>query len=524
MDYQRLVVKKHPQTGTRSNPETKYWRSFKNPVFIKNQAPVTAIQFSPAKPHRYVVTSGARVQIYNPKTQKVFKVISRFKDNARSGQIRADGKLIVAGEDTGSVQVFDTASRAILRTFDKHKQPTHVTKFSPNHSHILSCSDDTTVRLWDIPTQAEAYTFTSHTDYVRSGVVSTSNPSLILTGSYDTTVRMFDTRTGDCVMTMRGGGGGAAALPVEQVLLFPSGTAAISSSGPILRVWDLISGGRCIRALSNHQKTITSLAFDGGANRVLSAGLDQMVKVYDVSDYKVVHTMRYPAPLLSVAISPDNTHIAAGMSDGTLSIRRRDPKASERQNEDDEREALKQGAYEFFATGMLGNIGERIINPPRQAKNKPAGVPGEIKIATQRKRKLKEYDRYLKSFKYGAALDSVLRKDVPPTVTFSLIQELIHRDGVRMALSGRDDVALEPIIRLLLKHLTDPRFGETVCDIATVVIDMYSSVLGQSPLIDILFVRLQKKLAAELRFQKEIVKLKGALDMILATSALNLVD
>ena len=96
---------------------------------------------------------------------------------------------------------------------------------------------------------------------------------------------------------------GKNAAPVEQVLMFPSGTVALSSAGPILRVWDLVAGGRCTRALSNHQKTVTALAFNASGSRLLTGGLDQMVKVYDVSSYKVVHTMRYPAPLLCLAIS-----------------------------------------------------------------------------------------------------------------------------------------------------------------------------------------------------------------------------
>lgn len=125
---------------------------------------------------------------------------------------------------------------------------------------------------------------------------------------------------------------------------------------------------------------------------------------------------------------------------------------------------------------------------------------------------------------------------MPPTVTFSLIQELVHRDGVRIALSGRDDVLLEPVLQLLIKHLSDPRFGTTVCNLAGIVIgapkvlsswnfanipvEMYSSVLGQSPVIDGLFLRLKKKLTAELKFQKEVVKLKGAVDMLMSASAL----
>jgi len=96
---------------------------------------------------------------------------------------------------------------------------------------------------------------------------------------------------------MRHGG-----APVEDILAFPSGGVAVSVGGPILRVWDL-NMGKCVRALSNHQKTITCATFDGTKGRVLTGGLDAMVKVYDVEDWKVVHTMRYPAPLLSLAVS-----------------------------------------------------------------------------------------------------------------------------------------------------------------------------------------------------------------------------
>ena len=52
---------------------------------------------------------------------------------------------------------------------------------------------------------------------------------------------------------------------------------------------------------------------------------------------------------------------------------------------------------------------------------------------------------------------------------------------------------------------------------------MYTAIVGQSPLIDTLFLRLRKKVIAEIRFQKELVKTKGALDMIFASVALSAV-
>ena len=111
MDYQPVVVRKHARpASTKHNAESRYWRQYKHPVFIKEYAPVTSVHFSPSKPHRYAVTAATRVQIYAPRTQKVTKTISRFKDVARSGNIRGDGKLVVAGDDTGLVQV-----RALIR-------------------------------------------------------------------------------------------------------------------------------------------------------------------------------------------------------------------------------------------------------------------------------------------------------------------------------------------------------------------------------------------------------------------------
>ena len=105
MEYQPVVIKRHAKPTVKRNPESRYWRQFKHPVFVKEYAPITSVHFSPSKPHRFAVTAATRVQIYAPRTQKVTKTISRFKDVARSGCLRGDGKLVVAGDDSGQIQV-----------------------------------------------------------------------------------------------------------------------------------------------------------------------------------------------------------------------------------------------------------------------------------------------------------------------------------------------------------------------------------------------------------------------------------
>ncbi|KAK4049766.1 U3 small nucleolar RNA-associated protein 15 [Microbotryomycetes sp. JL221] len=550
-EFSRLVVPKAPKTtrDSHQHSESTYWKSFKAstrmyqsnfsltmaPVFLKSYAPITHIQFSPASPHRYVVTSGTRLQIYSPKTNRVVKTISRFKDTATSGEIRSDGKLCVAGDEAGLVQVFDINSRAILRTIRAHKQTVHTTKFSPGAgTQVLTTSSDTTVRLFDLSTSAQLRSFQSHTDYVRTASFVPTSPSLVLSGGYDGTVRLWDARVEE-----RGGEVwlGRHGKPVEDVIVSPTGTMAVSAGGPIVRVWDLLGASSsastsagstdaegeiedtgtqyCVKALSNHQKTIMKLCWtesENGEARVLSGGLDGLVKVYDPQDnWRVRHTMRYGGQIMSLAVSPNSSHLIAGLSDGSLSIRTR--LGAKKAGLPKERvtpsfDALLAGA----GHGGIAYTGKEA------AQGLKATFEGEVKVGRERKRKLQEWDRLLKDFRYGDALDSVMRRAVTPATTFALLEELMHRDGLTIALSNRHDASLEPILKFLVKHVTNPRYGVMACDVATVLIEIYTPVLGLSPLIDGLLTRLRRRVDEELAFHKELIAVRGALDMVFACS------
>lgn len=93
------------------------------------------------------------------------------------------------------------------------------------------------------------------------------------------------------------------------------------------------------------------------------------------------------------------------------------------------------------------------------------------------------------------------------------------------------------MLRLLVKYVTDPRFGELVCDVASLLIgtvvlsiygickpnapiELYSPVFGQSPLVDSLLLRLKKKVFDEMRLQREMVKIKGTIEMVFSCVAL----
>jgi len=194
---QPLQPVKLPKAPTSVSHEQKYWDSFSSQLQLDpsgHSSPVTHISFPPPPPAKltvsaqdlFAVTTGSRIQIFNSKTRKAIKTINRFgvDDIAHSGTVRRDGRIVLAGGDSGLIQAFDLNSRAILKQWKEHKQPVWRTEWHPSHlTELMSCSDDRTVRTWDLPSDQSTLTFNGHQDYVRCGTFMPAQSGLLVSGS-----------------------------------------------------------------------------------------------------------------------------------------------------------------------------------------------------------------------------------------------------------------------------------------------------------------------------------------------------
>lgn len=78
--------------------------------------------------------------------------------------------------------------------------------------------------------------------------------------------------------------------------------------------------------------------------------------------------------------------------------------------------------------------------------------------------KLASYDRALRGFRYHEALDHAVESR-DPVVVVSVLEELMHRHGLVTALSGRDEVTLEPLLGFLAKYTTHPKYAPLLIDV-----------------------------------------------------------
>lgn len=112
--------------------------------------------------------------------------------------------------------------------------------------------------------------------------------------------------------------------------------------------------------------------------------------------------------------------------------------------------------------------------------------------------------------KHTAKKQSRNAKDQQITV----LTHLIHRSALPTALSNRDELTLQPILRWLIKHIGDFRITRLTTEVALVVFDLYANQLGRSEEIDALFVTLHEKVLQSVDASQMAWSLGGMVDML----------
>lgn len=177
------------------------------------------------------------------------------------------------------------------------------------------------MRYWDLSEGKQILRLDGHRDYVRAGSQHPSSVDSWATGGYDHVCRLWDLRQNSNVLEMDHG------APIEAVTFLPSGSLLVTAGGRFVCVWDVLGTGRMLRKLETHHKTVTAVnllpIYQKGETqpRLASASLDHHMKIYDLTEFKVVYDARFKAPILSLASTPDGSCHAVGMSDGSITLR-----------------------------------------------------------------------------------------------------------------------------------------------------------------------------------------------------------
>lgn len=200
-------------------------------------------------------------------------------------------KIIVSGSADKTVKVWHVESRTCY-TLRGHTEWVNCVKLHPKSFTCYSCSDDKTLRMWDIRTNACIKIFKGHVGQVQKVIPLTivDIENLVVDEEVDEPPEQDQdqsTQDDDCTGVL------------DPNLKYPTHLLSCSLDNTI-KLWE-VSTGKCIRTQFGHVEGVWDIAADNF--RIVSGSHDKSVKVWDLQNGKCIQTFTgHKAPIVCVGI------------------------------------------------------------------------------------------------------------------------------------------------------------------------------------------------------------------------------
>jgi WD40 repeat protein/tRNA A-37 threonylcarbamoyl transferase component Bud32 len=225
-----------------------------------------------------------------------------------------DGEILAYCSERNPVRLWRMRQQAEVESLPGHKLEAWCVAFSPNGEWLASGADDHTVKLWNRKTQDEHATLEGHAALVAAAAFSPEGRTLA-TGSFDHTVKLWDIDTRQIRHTLKGHAG-----PIRSLTFHDNGKLLASvGDDQTVHVWDA-STGQLIKTLQDHQEKIRATIFASQHDLLISADNGGVLNFWDIRRSAPVQSSHEANELHSLAITRDDTRLAAGSYEGVIRL------------------------------------------------------------------------------------------------------------------------------------------------------------------------------------------------------------
>ncbi len=270
---------------------------------------VLDVAFSPLGTEVVTASTDGTARIWNAETGDLVAPLFGHTDLVRSVEFAPDGLSVVTSSDDGTARTWALNGRR-LATFAGHSARLGDAVFSRDGRLVATVADDGTVRVWDTGVRPDLVE--ESTDPPTDPVTEVSRGDVTVRGDGSTvTVTRADGETQEL---------DGHRLAVTSVAFSPNGRRLVSAgrdSDVIL--WD-VRTGTALRRLRGHFGPVSDARFSPDGRWIVSAG-PRSVGLWRASDGRLVRLLVGPeGPFRAVSFRDDSRTIVARSEDGTVSV------------------------------------------------------------------------------------------------------------------------------------------------------------------------------------------------------------
>jgi small GTP-binding protein len=245
------------------------------------------------------------------------KVLRGHENYVNDVTVTPDGKRVVSCSNDKTLKVWDLESLRCLATLEGHKEKVQGIALTHDGKWVVSCSNDRTIKVWSLKSLQCLTTLKGHKNFVYI-VVPIPDSKRIISGSHDCTLKVWDIESGQCLSTLEGHTG---YIGFNAVSVTPDGKRVVTgASDQTLKVWD-IESGQCLSTFKGHNSSIKGVAITPDGKHVVSGSADQTLKVWDIDSGHCLSTFEgHTSTVWVVSLTSDGKRVVSGSRDLTLKV------------------------------------------------------------------------------------------------------------------------------------------------------------------------------------------------------------
>jgi WD40 repeat protein/beta-lactamase regulating signal transducer with metallopeptidase domain len=285
--------------------------SGKERVTLTEPKPIRCVAFSRDGKHLATGDFNKLVQLRDPMTGAVRKVLSGHTASVNSLSFTPDSKTLVTGGLDNTIRVWDVSEGKETHLLKDHTNWVLCVRVARDGKTMISAGRDNNARIWDLPTFKTRFVLKS--DQFVEGCDLSPDGKIAVTTQTNGMVKLWDATTGQHLRDLTGHNN-AVNVPV---FLDDGKKLATCSHDRTIRFWDVATGALEATIETTHQQIIYGLAVSPDGKTLFSGGWDQFVKVYDLpkrEEKQSLRPRRYQPesnfPLMAIACSPNGKLLA----------------------------------------------------------------------------------------------------------------------------------------------------------------------------------------------------------------------
>jgi DNA-binding beta-propeller fold protein YncE len=200
-------------------------------------------------------------------------------------------------------------------TLRGHTEPVGGVAYSPDGMRLATASEDGSVKIWDTATGQELLTLKAAPDGFATDVTFSPDGARLAAAVGDGLVQVWDVNTRQKLLDFSG-----HTAFIFEIVFSPDGARlATASDDGTAKVWDAASGKEMF-TLSGHTLWVGSIVFSRDGTRLATISGDGTAKIWDAATGREMLSLNDGLNLYDVAFSPDGERIATVNREGVVKV------------------------------------------------------------------------------------------------------------------------------------------------------------------------------------------------------------